>query len=484
MKVREIKIEAKERFAINRYHAMLVYGVVYVLLLNIAILTNFTIITKFLWWYAIILLLLLFLSFAPFQFGMTDFYLRSYRCEKVDVFHVFDGFNKYNLERVVVLKLIKTALTILFTLLLIVPGIIYSIRTSMAVYLLRANPKMKAWQALKSSNKIMKGHCWDYFVLSISFIGWFFLSIVLLGLGMIWLTPYYNLSKIVFYKRELQGDKLSYATDKPIVSDSEIAPVVSDEIILEDDDKNVATQLIKFQLAQEIETLDKKLDVISKERTLPKERVIAKPIDNIPVVKNITAEIDSDAFISDEKNFDEEVKNVSNLILNDLSEVSEVPLPSISAQNQAHTRTIEAIKQNEKIKEAEKNAGKILIDKGAFEVTKEKTLPIIDRSKLDSHTQTNFGHNITIKDENKESIKMKIEQLKQERENRRQNLAKEHPLPLKPQIPIVVTPKNSSEKQHTQNASIQNQTSTIPYTKPIEDDFMPQKIDIEILEDK
>jgi len=40
MHVREIKTEAKERFALNRYHAMLVYGVVYTLALNIAVLTT------------------------------------------------------------------------------------------------------------------------------------------------------------------------------------------------------------------------------------------------------------------------------------------------------------------------------------------------------------------------------------------------------------------------------------------------------------
>lgn len=211
MQVREIKTEAKERFALNRYHAMLVYGVVFTLALNIAVLTTvLSLLNIWAIWYGIILIFLFLLMLAPFGFGMTGFYLKLYRFEKMDAFHIFDGFNKYNLERVVVLKLLKTALWLAFTLLLIVPGVIFSIRTSMATYLLRANPKLKPKDALKASNRIMKGHSGKYFHLAVSFVGWWFMGLLTCGLGYIWVAPYFNTAKIVFYKRELQGDKTVY----------------------------------------------------------------------------------------------------------------------------------------------------------------------------------------------------------------------------------------------------------------------------------
>ena len=150
MHVREIKTEARERFALNRYHAMLVYGVVYTLALNIAVLTTALALLN-IWaiWYGVVLIFLFLLMLAPFGFGMTGFYIKLYRGERSDAFHVFDGFNKYNLERVIILRLLKTALWLAFTLLLIVPGIVFSIRTSMATYLLRANPKLKPKDALQ-----------------------------------------------------------------------------------------------------------------------------------------------------------------------------------------------------------------------------------------------------------------------------------------------------------------------------------------------
>ncbi len=211
MQAREIRNEARERFALNRYHAMLVYGVVYTLALNIAVLTTVLfLLNRFAVWYGVLLIFLFFLMMAPFGFGMTGFYVRMYRFERVDAFHVFDGFNKYNLERVIIMRLLKFALWLAFTILLIVPGIIFALRTCMSTYILRANPKLKPQDALRASNKIMKGHCWKYFCLVLSFAGWFFMCIATLGLGFIWLAPYYNASKIVFFKRNLQGDKTVY----------------------------------------------------------------------------------------------------------------------------------------------------------------------------------------------------------------------------------------------------------------------------------
>lgn len=216
MRIREIKQEAKERFAVNRYHAMLVYGVVYTLALNIAVLTTVLfLLNKWAIWYGVILIFLFLLMLAPFGFGMTGFYLKLYRFESMDAFHIFDGFNKYNLERVIVMRLLKFLLWLAFTVLLIVPGIVFSVRTSVATYLLRANPKLKPQGALKASNRVMKKHCGKYFLLVLSFTGWFFMGLLTCGLGFIWVAPYFNTAKIVFYKRELQGDTAVYKPPEP-----------------------------------------------------------------------------------------------------------------------------------------------------------------------------------------------------------------------------------------------------------------------------
>lgn len=211
----------------NRYHAMLVYGVVYTLALNIAVLTTVLfLLNKWAIWYGVILIFLFLLMLAPFGFGMTGFYLKLYRFESMDAFHIFDGFNKYNLERVIVMRLLKFLLWLAFTVLLIVPGIIFSVRTSVATYLLRANPKLKPQGALKASNRVMKKHCGKYFLLVLSFTGWFFMGLLTCGLGFIWVAPYFNTAKIVFYKRELQGDTAVYKPPEPKKDAPAVAPAV------------------------------------------------------------------------------------------------------------------------------------------------------------------------------------------------------------------------------------------------------------------
>lgn len=250
MHVFEIKKEARERFALNRYHAMLVYGVVYTLALNIAVLTTLLfIVNKWAVWYGVILIFLFLLMLAPFGFGMTGFYLKSYRYEKIDAFHIFDGFNKYNLERVIILRLLKFALWLAFTILLIVPGIIFSLRTSMATYILRANPEMKPQEALKESNKIMKGHCAKYFGLTLSFLGWYLMGVLTCGFGFIWVMPYFNTAKIVLYKREIQGDKTVF--NKPETSDTDLQPSQTEE---ECDDSE--EEILCRKIAEEISSMD------------------------------------------------------------------------------------------------------------------------------------------------------------------------------------------------------------------------------------
>ncbi len=211
MQIKEIKNQAKSAFAYNRYSTLLHSGLVYVLALNIAIIaTVLAVINIWAIWYGIVLILLFLLALMPYKFGMAGFYLKVFKYEKQDGLHLFDGMNRKNLERVLVLYLIKFGIWLGLTVLLIVPGVIFAIKTSMATYLLRANPKLSAKGALKSSNKVMKSHSLDYFKLAMSFIGWFLLCVVTFGIASVWVSPYFNVAKVVFYKRELQGDTFDY----------------------------------------------------------------------------------------------------------------------------------------------------------------------------------------------------------------------------------------------------------------------------------
>ena len=81
----------------------------------------------------------------------------------------------------------------------IIPGIIIAFAYSMVPYLLVKHPELSATETLKASRMMMKGHKFDYFYLSLSFIGWIILGIFTLGIGYFWLLPYMQTSLAAFW---------------------------------------------------------------------------------------------------------------------------------------------------------------------------------------------------------------------------------------------------------------------------------------------
>jgi len=101
----------------------------------------------------------------------------------------------------------------LWTLLLIVPGIIKAIEYSQVYMILSENPNMDWKEAIDKSKKMMEGHRMDYFLLILSFIGWGFLVVFTLGIAAIWVIPYIETTNVKFYE---------YLTGNNIILDAEI----------------------------------------------------------------------------------------------------------------------------------------------------------------------------------------------------------------------------------------------------------------------
>ncbi len=90
--------------------------------------------------------------------------------------------------------------TFLWTLLLIIPGIVKGLAYSMTFFIIRDNPELSVNQAINLSCKMMKGRKFDFFYLNLSFIGWGILSVLTLGIGLVWLIPYMYASYASFYQ--------------------------------------------------------------------------------------------------------------------------------------------------------------------------------------------------------------------------------------------------------------------------------------------
>lgn len=128
-----------------------------------------------------------FLSFIvrmPFDVAICSFLMwmmKNREARTSDFFEPFSRFLKYILAGVW-----KSLWIFLWTLLLIIPGIVKSYAYAMYPYILAADPDADIVDALRTSKKMTNGYKIDLFTLSLTFLGWYFLLfLVAIGVEML-----------------------------------------------------------------------------------------------------------------------------------------------------------------------------------------------------------------------------------------------------------------------------------------------------------
>lgn len=135
---------------------------------------------------------------GPLMLGLVTCFLKLARSEPFSFEGLFDGFKRF--EPALVLMLLTVIFTFLWSLLLIIPGIIAGYRYSMGSYILSDNPQMTGKEALEASKKMMNGFKGKLFLLQLSFIGWAILCLFTFGIGYLWLVPYIQTATANFYQ--------------------------------------------------------------------------------------------------------------------------------------------------------------------------------------------------------------------------------------------------------------------------------------------
>lgn len=136
---------------------------------------------------------------GPMDLGFTHYVLQLKRLRRGQIEDLFDGFR--NFEASLVLYIVRTLFIALWSLLLIVPGIVAALRYSMSMYILHDNPELTGMAALRRSAEMMEGYKGRLFGLYLSFIGWAILCIFTLGIGYLWLIPYIKVTEANFYEK-------------------------------------------------------------------------------------------------------------------------------------------------------------------------------------------------------------------------------------------------------------------------------------------
>lgn len=168
----------------------------------------------------------------------TAFVMGIYRAVKLEEKHdlstdstghlLFGAFDNQNLTSTVSVSLLKFAYLLGWYMLLIVPGIIKKYAYALSSFVMadsidRGHP-LSATEALRKSEKLMKGHKFDFFILRLSLLGWYFLGIITLGVGMVFVHPFSTAITAKFYEALVKQDE-----------DDAIANTTEDNLDLFDD---------------------------------------------------------------------------------------------------------------------------------------------------------------------------------------------------------------------------------------------------------
>ncbi|WP_326716651.1 DUF975 family protein [Vagococcus jeotgali] len=138
--------------------------------------------------------------------------LRKGKEQSMSFKEAFRLFNGRDFGPIFLINLLSYIFQYLWTLLFIIPGIVKYYAYSQANFIYKDlsesedTSSMGATNFITESRELMNGHKKRLFWLDISFLGWYIVGILTLGIGLLWIDPYINTTKAAFYK-DLAKDK-------------------------------------------------------------------------------------------------------------------------------------------------------------------------------------------------------------------------------------------------------------------------------------
>jgi uncharacterized membrane protein len=133
------------------------------------------------------------------EVGARKYYVKaSENKDDVNLNYILYGF-KNGYWNIVGTMMWKAIAIFLWTLLLIIPGIIKTYAYRMVPYILADNPEIGVSRALELSNDMTRGHKLDMWVLDLSFIGWYLLGLLAFFVGVLFVNPYVDATNAELY---------------------------------------------------------------------------------------------------------------------------------------------------------------------------------------------------------------------------------------------------------------------------------------------
>src|SRR6056297_696273 len=115
--------------------------------------------------------------------------------------YLLQYFDKKYYKNIITTLLFRGVYIFLWTLLLIIPGIIKMYEYRFVPYILAENPDLNHNRVLDLSREMTAGEKMNIFILDLSFLGWFILGALFFGIGILFVQPYYDsVNAELYYK--------------------------------------------------------------------------------------------------------------------------------------------------------------------------------------------------------------------------------------------------------------------------------------------
>lgn len=145
----------------------------------------------------------------PLAVGKNRYFMESRAADQsAGIGKIFWVFSSGHYLNVVKIMFLMNLYTFLWSLLLVIPGIIKGYEYAMIPYILSENPEADAKDVFALSKDMMTGNKMNLFLLGLSFIGWCILGIACCGIGALFVVPYVEASTAEVYgilRREISG---------------------------------------------------------------------------------------------------------------------------------------------------------------------------------------------------------------------------------------------------------------------------------------
>ena len=136
---------------------------------------------------------------GPLEFGIARVCInRACGAEKVDFGDLFKGFTD-NFVGTMLLGILQSIFISLWSLLLIVPGVVKSYSWAMSFFIMQDDPSKDWSTCLKESAEMMNGYKWQLFCIDVTMFLWALLGSLACGIGMLFVFPYQYMSHANFY---------------------------------------------------------------------------------------------------------------------------------------------------------------------------------------------------------------------------------------------------------------------------------------------